>query len=53
MLIAHEGGTVRTSLDPHTGPGVELIGDLIDEHGRMGHGPIVRQNALDVRGRRW
>jgi hypothetical protein len=41
MLVAHEGGTVRTSLDPYTGPGVKLIGDLIDEHGRMGHGPIV------------
>jgi hypothetical protein len=41
MLVAHEGGTVRTSLDTHTGPGVKLVGDLIDERGRVGHGPIV------------
>jgi hypothetical protein len=41
MLVAHEGGTVRTSLDTHTGPAVKLVGDLIDERGRMGHGPIV------------
>jgi hypothetical protein len=35
LLVAHEGGVFGESLDVHTGPGVKLIGDLIDECGRM------------------
>ena len=40
-LIADDGGAVRTRLDVHAWPGVELVGDLIDERGRVGHEPIV------------
>jgi hypothetical protein len=35
LLVAHEGGVLGQSLDVHTGPGVELVGDLVDECGRM------------------
>jgi hypothetical protein len=41
MLVAHEGGAVRASLDANTGPGVELVGDLVDKRGGTGHGSIV------------
>src|SRR5689334_21044353 len=52
VLVAHEGATVRTSLDTHAGPRVKLVGDLIDERGRIGHGPIVSASrAPDSPGR--
>ena len=35
LLVTHEGGVFRESLDVHARPGVKLIGDLIDEWGRM------------------
>ena len=35
LLVAHEGGVFGESLDVHTGPGVELVGDVVDECGRM------------------
>jgi hypothetical protein len=45
LLVAHQGGTFGTPLDAHAGPAVKLIGDLIDERGRIGHGPIVANPA--------
>lgn len=41
MLVADQSRTVRTSLDANTGPAIQLVGDLIDERSRMGHGLIV------------
>jgi hypothetical protein len=41
VLIADDGGAVRTLLGVHAGPGVELVGDLIDERRCVGHEPIV------------
>jgi uncharacterized protein len=41
LFVADESVAVRKSLDVHARPGIELVGDLIDEGGRTGHGPIV------------
>jgi hypothetical protein len=41
LLVAHHGGAVGASLDMNAGPGVELVGDLIDERSGIGHATIV------------
>ena len=49
MLIADDGGAVGTPLGVHAGPGVELVGDLIDERRCAGHEPIVLIRRRDDR----
>jgi hypothetical protein len=51
-LVMHEGGAVETSLDTHPGPAAKLAGDLIDEGGRVRHGPIVSAWRLTPAARR-
>ena len=41
MLVTHDRGTLRQSLDTHTGPAGKLAGDLIDERGSTWHQRIV------------
>jgi hypothetical protein len=53
LLVTHERGTLRDSLDPYTRPGGKLVGDLIDERFSTWHaGHRTRSDDLLVR-RRW
>jgi len=50
-LVEHERNVLRTPVDTHAGPGAKLVGDLIDERGRMWHVPMVaRSLALGAPG---
>ena len=51
LLVADDRGAVGAPLGVHARPGLELIGDLVDERGGIGHEPIVlacRETSIAV-----
>jgi hypothetical protein len=46
VLVVDNNQVLQSSLGMHTRPTVQLADDLIDEHGRTGHGTMVLRDEL-------